>query len=76
MRIEFTISTNGSVRDAVVVRSEPPGVFDEAALRAISRWRYNPRIENGIAVERKGVQTEIRFELTDETSPGTPPVTQ
>jgi TonB family protein len=70
VRIEFTISTNGSVRDAAVIAAEPPGVFDEAALRAISRWRYNPRIVNGIAVERSGVQTEIRFALAPEPPAG------
>ena len=37
--------------------------FDDAALKAIARWRYNPRVENGEAVERVGLQTIIRFEL-------------
>jgi TonB family protein len=63
--VEFTIATGGSVKDAVVVRSQPPGIFDEAALQAIRRWRYSPRMINGIAVERPGVQTEIRFQLTE-----------
>ena len=52
----------------VVVEADPPGVFDAAALAAIRRWRYYP-IVNGEAVERKGVQTEIRFELTDPRPP-------
>ena len=51
------------MRDAVVVASEPGTIFDEAALKAIARWRYNPRVENGEAVERVGLQTIIRFEL-------------
>jgi len=73
VRVEFTISTTGSVKDVVVVRSEPPGVFDEPALQAISQWRYNPRVVNGVAVERPGVQTEIRFEMADsETPPARP----
>ena len=63
--VQFTISVNGTVKDAIVVRAEPPGVFDNAALASVSRWRYNPRIVNGEAVERVGVQTEIRFELTE-----------
>ena len=65
VRVQFTISTNGSVKDAVVVAADPQNVFDAAALAAIARWRYNPRIVNGEAVERVGVQTEIRFELTE-----------
>jgi TonB family protein len=64
--IEFTIADEGYVRDPVVVESIPPGVFDEAALAAISRWRYNPRIEDGVAVERKGVRAQIRFEMSPQ----------
>jgi TonB family protein len=66
VRLQFTITATGSVRDPVVIASNPPGVFDAAALRAILRWRFNPRIVNGAAVERSGAQTEIRFELRDD----------
>ena len=61
--MQFSVTAIGTVRDAVVVASEPGTVFDEAALKAIARWRYNPRVENGEAVERVGLQTIIRFEL-------------
>jgi TonB family protein len=49
-----------------VVSSEPGTTFDDAALKAIARWRYHPRIENGVAVERVGLQTVIRFQLDDQ----------
>lgn len=61
--VQFTISERGTVKDAIVVEAEPSDIFDEAALKAISRWRYNPRVEDGVAVERVGVQTIIRFQL-------------
>jgi protein TonB len=63
VRVRFTVSAIGTVRDAVVVASEPGTTFDEAALKAIARWRYNPRVESGEAVERVGLETIIRFEL-------------
>jgi protein TonB len=63
VQVRFTVSAIGTVRDAVVVASEPGTTFDDAALKAIARWRYNPRVENGEAVERVGLQTIIRFEL-------------
>ena len=63
--VQFTITVTGSVKDAIVVRADPPNVFDQAALAAIARWRYNPRVVNGQAVERVGVQTLIQFELTE-----------
>jgi protein TonB len=61
--VQFTVTATGTVRDAVVVRSEPKSVFDAAALEAIGRWRYNPRVDRGIAVDRVGLQTMIRFTL-------------
>jgi protein TonB len=63
VQIQFAVTPTGTVRDPVVVAAEPKGVFDEAALKAIARWRYNPRVDGGVAVERVGLQTVIRFEL-------------
>lgn len=65
VQVQFTITEQGTVTDAVVVESSPPSIFDEAALRAISRWRYNPKVEGGVAQARIGMQTIIRFTLED-----------
>lgn len=61
--VQFTITTIGTVKDAIVIDSSPKDVFDDAALKAIARWRYNPRVDGGVPVERVGVQTRIVFEL-------------
>lgn len=61
--IEFTISPVGTVQDARVIGAQPRIVFDRAALRAIRKWRYSPKIENGVAIARQGQQARIRFEL-------------
>ena len=66
VRVQFTITPTGTVKDATVVEAEPRGMFEDAALKAIARWRYNPRVEGGVAVERVGVQTIIRFQLEQE----------
>jgi len=63
VQVQFTITATGTVRDPVVVNAEPKNIFDDAALKAIARWRYNPKVESGVAVERIGVQTIIRFQL-------------
>jgi periplasmic protein TonB len=66
VQVQFTISETGAVLDPVVVEASPKGMFDDAALKAIARWRYNPKIENGVGVQRVGLQTIIRFTLEDE----------
>jgi protein TonB len=65
VQVQFTITATGAVKDAKVVAADPKGLFDDAALRSIARWRYNPKIEDGVAVERIGVQTVLRFMLED-----------
>ena len=54
VQVQFTVTTIGTVKDAIVVAAEPRKTFDDAALKAIARWRYNPKVENGVAVERVG----------------------
>jgi len=62
VQVQFTITGTGTVKDAIVVKSSSQ-IFEEAAIKAIQRWRYNPKIESGQAVDRVGVQTIIRFTL-------------
>jgi protein TonB len=66
VQVQFTISETGAVIDPIVIDSSPKGIFDDAAIKAVSRWRYNPKIEGAVAVQRVGVQTIIRFNLEDE----------
>ncbi len=60
--IEFVVTATGETRDVRVTDATPPGVFDKAAVSAIKRWRYEPIVVNGAAVEVP-VRTAIRFEL-------------
>ncbi|MEM1230106.1 MAG: TonB family protein [Pseudomonadota bacterium] len=61
--LEFTVNERGQVRDARVLEAQPQGVFDRAALRAIERFRYRPRVVNGAAQSVEGVRTRLRFTL-------------
>ena len=63
VEVEFTITKVGTVRDERVLNSNPPRVFDRAALQAIRRWRYNPQIEIGIAVAHPGQLVRLKFEI-------------
>lgn len=63
VKVQFTITVTGTVKDPMVVDADPKNIFDDAALKSIARWRYNPKVEDGVAVERVGVQTIIRFQL-------------
>ncbi len=60
--VEFTITSEGSVIDATVVQAVPPSVFDRAALQAIRRWKFRPKVIEGKPVQRRAMQN-IQFSL-------------
>lgn len=61
--LEFTVNARGQVENARVIDAEPAAVFNHAALRAIERFRYRPRVVNGEALAVRGVKTRLRFNL-------------
>jgi protein TonB len=65
VEVQFTISAAGTVKDAVVLNAKPGTIFNRSALRAIQKWKYNPKIEDGEAVERPGVKVRLTFKLNE-----------
>ena len=61
VRVRITVDADGKVKAASIISSNPPGVFDRAALEAIRRWRYKPIEIDGTAVEGSG-QTNLIFQ--------------
>ena len=62
--LEFTVNTDGSVKDVIVVKSEPGRTFDSAATKALLRYRYAPVLRNGEAVQQRA-QMRMRFTAQD-----------
>lgn len=58
--IGITVNERGHVENPSVVRSEPPGVFDQAAMAAIVQWRFKPEVRGG---KPTAVRTRIRFQF-------------
>ena len=44
--MSFTITANGDVANVAVVDAKPRREFDREAIRALSQWKFTPRIEN------------------------------
>ena len=62
VQLEFTITTSGTVTEIVVKDSDPPKIFDKAAKKAISKWRYAPKAINGKLVESQA-EVVLTFEM-------------
>ena len=57
---EITVNESGTVTDARVLKSNP--LLDEAALKAVREWRYDPTLVNGKPVPVKMTVT-VNFTL-------------
>jgi len=62
--MSFTVTTAGTVKDPIVLQSTS-SLFERAATRAVLKFKYKPRVVDGIPVEVSGVKTRITFELED-----------
>lgn len=61
--VNFTVTDTGAVEDIVIQESEPPGVFNEEAIRAAQRLRFEPRILLGAAVRVENVSYRFDWNL-------------
>lgn len=63
--LEFTVTKSGRVSDPRVVEAEPPSIFNNAAIEAVKKFKYKPRIVNGEPIEVPGVMHRITFQLEE-----------
>lgn len=63
VKVEFTITETGTVKDPVVIDAQPSKVFDRAALQAIKRWKFKAKIIGGEAFEQRAIQV-LQFKLS------------
>ncbi len=64
VEISFRVTPDGRVAEPVIVSSSDR-VFERAALAAVRRWRYDPRIEDGKPVEWP-TTVRIEFQLSNK----------
>lgn len=62
--IEFTVTGDGSVRDAYAVQCTS-SLFERASIDAAMKFKYKPRVVDSVGVDVPGVQTIITFKLED-----------
>jgi TonB family protein len=72
VQIKFDVTAAGLVENVSVVESSD-AQFEAPAVRAVSEWRYLPRIVAGERVGSSGVHTMIRFALAKDGAGPKPP---
>ena len=62
--LSFTVTTTGSVENPIVLQSTS-SLFERAAIRAVLKFKYKPKVVDGEAIDVAGVRNRITFELAD-----------
>jgi len=65
VKVKFTITATGTVSNPEVVDAKPRRIFDREAVRAILKFKFKPKVVNGVGVEQIATQT-IEFDLPDD----------
>ena len=63
--LKFDITTTGATSNVKVVDASPKRIFDRAAKRAVSKWKYRPKIVDGKAMVKKNIKVRLTFKLNN-----------
>jgi len=65
--VELTVAADGTVPpdSIVVLEAEPKGYFERAAKKAAQKFKYKPKVVNGVGQQVTGVMYRFTFDLED-----------
>ncbi|NVK22796.1 MAG: energy transducer TonB [Kangiellaceae bacterium] len=63
IKFSFAIAENGTPLNIQVVDSHPIGIFEQEALKALSKWHFKPKIINGRPIVQQNMYYRIDFIL-------------
>jgi protein TonB len=63
--VEFDVSADGTVVNPRVLESSHRG-FERSAINAAERFRYKPRVVDGVAQATYGIRAILRFQMENE----------
>ena len=65
--VEFTVTKLGTVREPRIIESEcTSSLFHRASLQASLKFKYKPRVIDGVAIDVPGVLNKFTFEIIDD----------
>lgn len=60
--VEFTVTEIGTT-DNIVIADCPESIFERSSIKAAEKFKYKPRVVDGVAVKVPGVQNRFIFEM-------------
>ena len=63
--LSYTVTKQGTVLNPVVIEAQPENIFNRAAIKSALRYKYKPRVIDGVPQDVPGVKTRITFKLAE-----------
>jgi protein TonB len=60
--VQLVVRPDGTVTDVIITGAEPAGVFEQAAVDAVKKWRYKPVERDGHAIDQRA-RLRMKFAL-------------
>lgn len=61
--VVFDVTETGATENIQIVYAEPAKIFNSAVLKAVARWKYKPKMEEGVPMKMYGLRERIRFNM-------------
>ena len=61
VQMSFDINEHGEPGNIKVLISEPDNRYDERAIETLSKWKYNPKMVDGVATYQKDLTVQLDF---------------
>ncbi|WP_299021996.1 energy transducer TonB [uncultured Photobacterium sp.] len=61
--LSFTIDKTGRPRDISVLEAKPRRLFNREAIRALRKWKYQPKVVDGKAIAQVGQTVRLEFKI-------------
>jgi protein TonB len=62
--VQYTVTKQGTIENVIVVPGEcTSSLFERASIQAALKFKYKPRIVDGVAIEVPGVQNRFTYQL-------------
>ena len=65
--VQYDVTDQGVVINAVVVASSSGQVFDAAALQAVTSWKFTPARRGGVAIAQQALVSTLTFKVGTRT---------
>ena len=63
VKLRFDITQTGATANVRVVAAKPKRIFDRAAIQAVSKWKYKPKVVDGKSQVQKNQEVRLTFDL-------------